>query len=133
MLYIKIKEGNTVVSAEAHEDPVYICRQLKNNILIRCSEIHAQGILSLDGSTVYQLDGKPSLNLDNDYTAYPIYMTEYDEIISNTEPEEDTEDENPEIPEGTDENTVLTRAELTAKVAALEDQLQAAKILLGVE
>ena len=60
-------------------------------------------------------------------------MTEYDEIISNLPPEEDSEDTTPEIPDGTDSETVLTRAELTAKVNALEDELQAAKILLGVE
>lgn len=133
MLYLKIMEGNTVVTAEAHENPVFICRQAKNNILVQCSEVHAQGILSLDGSTVYQLDGKPSLDLDNGYTAYPTVMTEYEEIINSQTPEEDTEDENPEVPEGTDETTILTRAELTARVAALEDELQAAKILLGVE
>lgn len=133
MLYVKIMEGDTVVTAEAHESPVFICRQEKNNILVRCPEVHAQGILSLDGSTVYQLDGKPSLDLDNGYTAYPTVMTEYEEIVNSQTQEEDTEDENPEIPEGTDERTVLTRAELTAKVAELEDELQAAKILLGVE
>ena len=133
MLYLKIMEGDTVVTAEAHSDPVYVCRQAKNNILVRCSDVHAQGILSLDGSTVYQLDGKEALNLDNGYTAYPIYMTEYDEIINNLPPEEDSEDTEPEIPEGTDGETILTRAELTARVNALEDELQAAKILLGVE
>lgn len=133
MLYVKIMEGDTVVTAEAHESPVFICRQEKNNILVRCPEVHAQGILSLDGSTVYQLDGKPSLDLDNGYTAYPTVMTEYEEIVNNQTQEEDTEDENPEIPEGTDERTVLTRAELTAKVTELADELQAAKILLGVE
>lgn len=133
MRYLKIMRGNTVVTAEAHESPVFICRQEKNNILVRCPEVHAQGILSLDGSTVYQLDGKLSLDLDNDYTAYPTVMTEYEEIINSQTQEEDTEDENPEIPEGTDEIPVLTRAELTAKVAELEDELQAAKILLGVE
>lgn len=133
MLYVKIMEGDTVVTAEAHESPVFICRQEKNNILVRCPEVHAQGILSLDGSTVYQLDGKPSLDLDNGYTAYPTVMTEYEEIVNSQTQEEDTEDENPEIPEGTDERTILTRAELTAKVTELADELQAAKILLGVD
>lgn len=133
MLYLKIMQGDTVITAEAHENPVYINRQTKNNILVRCSEVHAQGILSLDGSTVYQLDGKTSLDLDDELTAYPIYGTEYDAIINSQTEEEDTEDESPEVPEGTDESTILTRAELTARVAALEDELQAAKILLGVE
>ena len=132
MLYLKIMQGNTVVTAEAHEHPVYVCKQAKNNILVRCPEVHAQGVLSLDGSTVYQLDGKASLGLDNDYTAYPTVMTEYEEIISNHEPAPDPEDDNPEIPADDPEAEVLTRAQLTARIHALEDELAAAKILLGV-
>jgi len=124
-------QGDTVVTAEAHETPVYVCRQ-KNGIIKRCSEQSAQGILSLDGSTIYQLEGKDSLNLDNGYTADFTYMTVYEEIIAGIT-EEDTEDTNPDVPEDTPEEEILTRAELTAKVKALEEELLAAKILLGVE
>lgn len=131
MVYIKVMQGDTVVTAEAHETPVYVCRQ-KNGIIKRCSEQSAQGILSLDGSTIYQLDGKDSLNLDNGYTADFTYMTVYEEIIAGIT-EEDTEDTNPDVPEDTPEEEILTRAELTAKVKALEEELLAAKILLGVE
>ena len=45
---------------------------------------------------------------------------------------EDTEDTDPVVPEDTTEE-VLTRAELTAKVTALETELAAAKVLLGVD
>jgi len=131
MVYIKVMQGDTVVTAEAHETPVYVCRQ-KNGIIKRCSEQSAQGILSLDGSTIYQLEGKDSLNLDNGYTADFTYMTVYEEIIAGIT-EEDTEDTNPDVPEDTPEEEILTRAELTAKVKALEEELLAAKILLGVE
>lgn len=131
MVYIKVMQGDTVVTAEAHEAPVYVCKQ-KNGTIKRCSEQSAQGILSLDGSTIYQLDGKESLNLDNGYTADFTYMTVYEEIIAGIT-EEDTEDTNPEVPEDTPEEEILTRAELTAKVKALEEELSAAKILLGVE
>lgn len=131
MVYIKVMQGDTVITAEAHETPVYVCKQ-KNGIIKRCSEQNAQGILSLDGSTIYQLDGKESLNLDNGYTADFTYMTVYEEIIAGIT-EEDTEDTNPEVPEDTTEEEILTRAELTAKVKALEEELSAAKILLGVE
>ncbi len=48
-------------------------------------------------------------------------------------PEEDTEDTVPEVPPDTTEEEILTRAELTAKVFELEEELTAAKILLGVE
>lgn len=131
MVYIKVMQGDTVITAEAHETPVYVCKQ-KNGIIKRCSEQSAQGILSLDGSTIYQLDGKESLNLDNGYTADFTYMTVYEEIIAGIT-EEDTEDTNPDVPEDTPEEEILTRAELTAKVKALEEELTAAKILLGVE
>ena len=135
MLYYKIVQGEKTVTAEAHENPVYVCRQA-NGVLVRCSEGNAQGILSLDGSTVYQLNGKPSLDLEDGYTAYEIYGTEYEEIIAGLSGEgggKDPEDTDPVVPGGTDENTVLTRAELTVKVTVLEDELKAAKILLGVE
>lgn len=131
MIYIKIMQGDTVITAEAHETPVYVCQQ-KNGIIARCSEQKAQGILSVDGSTIYQLNGKEALNLDNDYTAYFTYMTEYEEILSNKD-NEDTEDSSPDVPENTSEEEILTRAELTVKVKALEEELTAAKILLGVE
>ena len=131
MVYIKVMQGDTVVTAEAHETPVYVCRQ-KNGIIKRCTEQSAQGILSLDGSTIYQLEGKDSLDLDNGYTADFTYMTVYEEIIAGIT-EEDTEDTNPDVPEDTPEEEILTRAELTAKVKALEEELLAAKILLGVE
>lgn len=131
MVYIKVMQGDTVFTAEAHENPVYVCRQ-KNGIIKRCTEQSAQGILSLDGSTIYQLEGKDSLNLDNGYTADFTYMTVYEEIIAGIT-EEDTEDINPDVPEDTPEEEILTRAELTAKVKALEEELLAAKILLGVE
>lgn len=131
MVYIKVMQGDTVITAEAHENPVFVCRQ-KNGIIKRCTEQQAQGILSLDGSTIYQLDGKDSLNLDNGYTAEFTYMTVYEEIIAGIT-EEDTEDINPDVPEDTSEEEILTRAELTAKVKALEEELLAAKILLGVE
>lgn len=131
MVYIKVMQGDTVITAEAHENPVYVCRQ-KNGIIKRCTEQSAQGILSLDGSTIYQLEGKDSLNLDNGYTADFTYMTVYEEIIADIT-EEDTEDTNPDVPEDTPEEEILTRAELTAKVKALEEELLAAKILLGVE
>lgn len=131
MVYIKVMQGDTLVTAEAHDSPAYVCRQTKNNLIVRCSEQSAQGILSLDGSTVYQLDGKASLGLEDGCTAYYIYMTDYEAIIAGME-NTDEEDTNPVVPEDTTEEEILTRAELTAKVLSLEEQLEAAKILLGV-
>ena len=95
MLYIKIMDDNTIISAEAHVTPIYICRQATNGILIRCPEIHAQGILSLDGSTVYQLDGKESLQDDAEYTAYEITLPEYEAIMEELDPHYDPDPEPP--------------------------------------
>lgn len=131
MLCVKIMSGDTMIGLEAIDSPVYVMLQ-KNNVVVRCLEPMAQGIVSLDGSEIYQLDGKTSLG-DGYSLAVPITLAEYDELAANYEGDTDTEDTDPEIPEGTDETEVLTRAELTAEVAALKEQLAATKILLGVE
>lgn len=131
MLCVKIMSGETMIGLEAIDSPVYVMLQ-KNNVVVRCLEPMAQGIVSLDGSEIYQLDGKTSLG-DGYSLAVPITLAEYDELAANYERDEDPEDTNPEVPDGTVEGDVLTRAQLTAKVAELEEQLAATKILLGVE
>ena len=91
-------------------------------------------------------DGKVFANADETqfYTALILAPNDsignYHEVdLPEPVPEEepDPEDEYPILPEPVDEEeeiqTPLTRAELTAKVEMLEDELAAAKILLGVE
>lgn len=125
MLYVKILDGGEIVGAEALDTPAYVKYQTRNHVIVRCSEQDAQGILSKDGAEIYQLQDKAAL--PGEYkTAVPISTMEYDELGY-----EDSEDTDPVVP---DEDTpVMTRAELTAKVQELEEQLTAAKILLGVE
>lgn len=130
MVYIKIlSSDNTIASVEAIEDPGYVRIQTKNQMLVRCSEPQAQGILSADGSNVYQLQGREALDGEHK-TAVIIPMVEYEELSSEYI---DPEDTTPVIPEETPESEVLTRAQLTEKVSSLEEQLRAAKILLGVD
>ena len=117
MLYLRILDAEDVERVEAHENPVYV--HMTKNGIYSCEERQAQGVAALDGSVIYQLAGKESLGLDNGYTAYPMYQAEYEEWIQ-THDLPDPEDDDPEIPE--DEDTPLTRAELTAKVAELEEQ-----------
>lgn len=127
MLYIKVTKGDTV-TAEAIENPVYIRTQAKNNILVICPEQYAQGILSKDGSAIYQLAGHDALGGDRP-VAEVIYQADYEQIMSGIrDPEDDDPTPLPDDPDA----EILTRAQLTAKVAELEDQLSAAKILLGV-
>ncbi|MBQ9167732.1 MAG: hypothetical protein IJX67_04900 [Oscillospiraceae bacterium] len=130
MIYIKVLKDDTVVAVEAHPSPVYVYKQA-NGVLVRCTERKAQGILSIDGGTVYQLYEKEAL-ANATMTAMVITTTEYLSLVDTLD-KEDTEDTDPVVPEDTTEEEVLTRAELTAKVTALETELAAAKILLGVE
>lgn len=127
MVYLKVLDADGIFSAaEAIENPVYIKYQSRNSLLLRCPALHAQGILSADGSTAYMLEDKntiPGLT----HTASIIGLAEYEQL-KDTDPEDD----NPVPPDDLD-TEVLTRAELMAKVQELEDQLAAAKILLGVE
>lgn len=130
MIYIKVLKDDTVVAVEAHPSPVYVYKQA-NGVLVRCTERKAQGILSIDGGTVYQLYEKEALE-NATMTAMVITTTEYLSLVDTLD-KEDTEDTDPVVPEDTTEEEVLTRAQLTAKVIALETELAAAKILLGVE
>lgn len=130
MIYIKVLKDDTVVAVEAHPSPVYVYKQA-NGVLVRCTERKAQGILSIDGGTVYQLYEKDAL-ANATMTAMVITTTEYLSLVDTLD-KEDTEDTDPVVPEDTTEEEVLTRAELTAKVTALETELAAAKVLLGVD
>ncbi len=118
MIWIKVMDGETLIAAEAHERPQYVRRQ-SNGAIVLCDEAFAQGIVSKDGTAIYQLDGKAPLGIDGCSTAYQIYGTEYDELIREVP---DTEDDTPELPPDTPEDKILTRAELTARVQELEAQ-----------
>ena len=118
MIWIKVMDGETLIAAEAHERPQYVRRQ-SNGAIVLCDEAFAQGIVSKDGTVIYQLDGKAPIGIDGCSTAYQIYGTEYDELTRDVP---DTEDDTPELPPDTPEEKILTRAELTARVQELEAQ-----------
>ena len=124
MIHFKILDDEgVVVGAEAYEDPVpYVKMQERNHILVRCSEQEAEGLLASDNNTIYRLEGR-TLNSDEatDLTAVFIAEAEYDEIVLVLDPP-DPEDDDPEIPDGTDEEEVLTRAELTELVRQLQNR-----------
>ena len=108
--------------------PVWV-RLQGNGTVVRCGEgDRPGGILSPDGSEIWQLAGRESLG-----EGYPIAeevtQAEYEQWLAEQEagsaPEvPDPEDTEPEIPEGVDPVTVLTRAELTVKVTELDEALQ---------
>lgn len=130
MLYIKVLQDDKIVSVEAHSNPIYVRKQA-NGVNVRCNEVHAQGLLSVDGSVIYQLPDTEIIS-DANLVAEIITTTEYLNLVDSLEVP-DVEDTDPVIPEDSEGEVILTRAELTQRVSELEEQLAATKILLGVE
>ena len=127
MVFIKIisKSKDTVLGVEELSEPCFVKWQEKNNIHIRCDEKSALGIVSGDGSTTYQLKGKPTLP-DCDAEMYAEIIDEYDyEFYRNqigdggevTEPAEAEQSEEGESEE------ILTPERLKARVLELEEQV----------
>lgn len=130
MVYIKLFNDDGSVSLQALENPVYVFVQPENGRLLRCIPEKAQGILNAGGTEIYQLSGKAPIP-GAAAQAQLLTRGEYQELLSTMEqPERDPEDEDPQIPENEPEMTVLTRAELTAKVMELDEAL--ALLLSGV-
>lgn len=130
MLYIKVLQDDKIVAVEAHSNPIYVRKQA-NGVNVRCNEVHAQGLLSVDGSVIYQLPDTEIIS-DANLVAEIITTTEYLNLVDSLEVP-DVEDTDPVIPEDSEGEVILTRAELTQRVSELEEQLAATKILLGVE
>lgn len=119
-IYIKIMDDTgTVVAVEELTPPVYVYKQPSNGEIVRCIETLAQGVLDAEGANIYQLHGKEPVDRAV-ATAMVITTAEYEELLSTLGTTgEDEEDVDPEVPEGTDESEVMTRAELTAAVTQL--------------
>lgn len=122
MIYIKILDTDgQAVSVEALDPPVYVYIQPRNGALLRCVQPLAQGVVSSDGSVIYQLEGKTPL-AQAVATAVVITTAEYYELEA-TLGQTDIEDTEPEIPEDVEETTIMTRAELTEKVNELDEAI----------
>jgi hypothetical protein len=116
-VYIKTFDAeDRVTGAERIDDPVYVRWQVSNGMLVRCEPEAAQAILSSDGETIYLLGGQMPQGEKAPW-AEIITEAEYNGIVASVP---DPEDETPETPE--QEETPLTRAELTARVHDLEEQ-----------
>ena len=143
MYYKVIKvDDNSIV--DAISSLRYVRRNSRNGTILSCKEKYGQGILSYDGSTIYQLSDKDSLG--DSYST--IILVEIDEaefreiraLVDSMKPkpeepdvEELPEEEHPEPPKPIDPTQPMTPIEeLQYKVSVLEEQLAATKILLGV-
>ena len=124
----KIVLNTTVVDAQKTLN--YIYWQVKNHLLLVGRSDFANGIVSSDGSTVWHLDGYPEFHEGSYETVKAVEVTdeEYDELVKQLELGTVEEPEDP----GTGE-TVMSAQEMRSKILTLEDELAAAKILLGVE
>jgi hypothetical protein len=121
MVYIKIMKDDTIIAVEALPSPVYVGKQ-RNGIVVRCPKFKAQGILSANGDSIYQLENKDKLD-NASLTAIPITTTEYQNLAASLDelPSEDTETE-VEV-EVTEEPPLMTIAEMRARILALEEML----------
>lgn len=120
MEYYKVYRGGTLIGVESSPDPAFVKWQERNNMIILCSKEEAEAIVSdKDGETVFLLPGKQLHGVETDLSAVLVTQAEYEEALGDLDPLPDPEDEDPEIPDGTPEEEVLTRAQLTERVAEL--------------
>lgn len=124
----KILLNTTVVDAQKMLNYVYW--QVKNHLLLVGRSDFANGIVSSDGSTVWHLDGYPEFPEGSYETVKAVEITdeEYEELVKQLELGTVEEPEDPGAGE-----TVMSAQEMRSKILTLEDELAAAKILLGVE
>lgn len=125
-IYIKIMDDTgEIVAVEELIDPVYVYKQHSNGEIVRCIDTLAQGVLDAEGANIYQLYGKEPVDRAV-ATAMVITTAEYDELLLSlgTSEDEDEEDTDPEVPEGTDATQIMTRAELTEKVNELGEAME---------
>ena len=127
-MYYKILLGTTIVDAQ--QSLSYVMWQMVNHILLSCEERLANGILSSDCSTVWHLDGYPEFPEGTYETVKAVEITdeEYEDLVKQLEIGTVEEPEDPGAGE-----TVMSAQEMRSKILTLEDELAAAKILLGVE
>ena len=119
-IYIKIlDDSGAAASVEELTNPVYICKQPSNGLIVRCIEPKAQGVLDAAGEKIYQLEGKEPIDRAA-ATAAIITKAEYEELAATlgADTGEDPEDTDPVVPEDS-EAEPMTRAELTAAVNQL--------------
>ena len=125
MVYYIITFPNNARSViKAIATPMYVRHQKHNNILESCSKSSAGGIIiDIDGNTICLLENRTlaGFSAETNPIAREISQLEYEEYEA-LQKQSDIEDESPQIPVDVQEETVLTRAELTQRVEELEAQ-----------
>lgn len=115
MVYIKVLDHEGEVRrVDALNDPFYVHRE--RGVLTRCREADAEGML-LDSELVVNY----GTGLGAELTAVVIPIAEYDTLLVDAP---DPEDNDPEVPEGSTDPALMTRAELTAKVREQDEEIR---------
>lgn len=124
MRYIKLlAAGDVIVAVEALEDDPAFVRE-EGGHKIRCTEHQAQGVISQDGGTVYQLKDRPKLSGEQLLTAVFIADDEYEHLAAEiTAPEPDTGDGSPT--EETPTETPMSNAQMKALLLQIAERLSA--------
>lgn len=137
-MFYQIETADHMI-ADVVEGENWVC--IFNDRLVRCDASLADGIIGSDCNTIYHLAGRPECGSGNFYVTQ-ISEEVYEDLYERLELGEDIEieepvDTSPEITPVDDDPAdpvrIPTRAELADRIAALEEELAAAKILLGVD
>ncbi|MBR0189106.1 MAG: hypothetical protein IJQ23_01815 [Clostridia bacterium] len=121
---LKVLKGSEIIDALAV--PIFVRYQPRNGIIIQCEENVAQGVLSSDGSTVYQIEGRETLTgeIHDTVAIAEISQDEFETIKSALDA---LAQEKSTAPEGiVAEDTQVLSLVLEAKIKTLSNQCAAA-------
>ncbi len=132
MRYIEIMSADeTTVGVESAEEFVFVKYQDKNQIIIRCLEKEAQGVISAESdSTIYQLLGKEKIKgIDGDVlTAKFICKEDYENLQALFSNNDKKDDSSSTEPDGKDDNpdtsSVMTTAQMRATIISLSSDVK---------
>ena len=133
MKYIKVMSADdTVVGVELAEEFVFIKYQDKNQIIIRCSEKEAQGVISAESdNTIYQLLDKEKIKgVDGDVlTAKFICKEDYENLQAlfsddNKKDDSSSTESEPDKDDNSDTSNVMTTAQMRATIISLSSDVK---------
>lgn len=120
MRYIKVYDSSgTIVAAEELPSPAFVLWNSRYGCKLVCQERYAQGIMSKDGDTAYQLEGREAIP-GAELTAVLISQLEYDALASTLE---ETATETPEdtgTGETEQQEVLMTPAKMYLRIKDLE-------------
>ena len=121
MDYFKIiGQDGSVIAVEQIEEVAYVCYQASNGMILRCSRVKAQGIISADGSQIYQLYGYSPM--PGEYlTADRITQADYEYLIEELDIDEDDTEPEPSPDDEDSGSDVMTVQQMRERIIALEE------------